>query len=79
MTAPAGLPGPRIGHIRRSRGAGLPLSRDRKLGPARIGPVMGVPASPVIGYYYVHSTVDDHSRLACSEVLTGDRQDTVPR
>ncbi|MEU2795792.1 MULTISPECIES: hypothetical protein [unclassified Streptomyces] len=40
---------------------------------------MGVPASPVIGYYYVHSTVDDHSRLACSEVLTGDRQDTVPR
>ncbi|MBK3582154.1 hypothetical protein JHN63_52205 [Streptomyces sp. MBT65] len=50
MTAPAALSGPRIGHIRRSRGAGLALSRDRKLGPARIGPVMGLPASLVIGY-----------------------------
>ncbi|PVC80201.1 hypothetical protein DBP20_33135 [Streptomyces sp. CS131] len=30
--------------------AGRPLRRDRKLGPARIGPVTGLPASPVIGY-----------------------------
>ncbi|CAM5254570.1 hypothetical protein GCM10010253_07970 [Streptomyces badius] len=37
---------------------------------------MGLPASPVIGCSYVHST-DDHSRLACSEVLTRDRQDTL--
>ncbi|MEJ8645825.1 IS481 family transposase [Streptomyces sp. MS1.HAVA.3] len=129
------------------------LRRDRKLGPARIGPVLGLPAStvhriltrhglgrlawldrptgepvrryerdrpgelvhvdikklgripdggghrvmdrrtamdnkiattgerksskPVIGYSYVHSAVDDHSRLAYSEVLTDERQDTA--
>lgn len=32
---------------------------------------------PVIGYSYIHSAVDDHSRLAYSEVLTDERQHTV--
>ncbi|PWK76416.1 transposase IS481 family protein [Lentzea atacamensis] len=32
---------------------------------------------PVIGYSYVHSAVDDHSRLAYSEVLTDERKDTA--
>lgn len=79
MAAPAGPPGPRIGHSRRSRGAGLPLSRDRKLGPARIDPAHGPARLAGDRLLLVQSTVDDHSRLACSEVLTGDRQDTVPR
>lgn len=29
---------------------------------------------PVIGYSYIHSAVDDHSRLAYSEVLPDERQ-----
>ncbi|MBW5254985.1 IS481 family transposase [Streptomyces sp. P01-B04] len=32
---------------------------------------------PVIGYSYIHSAVDDHSRLAYSEVLTNERQETA--
>ncbi|QRF03487.1 transposase family protein [Streptomyces koyangensis] len=32
---------------------------------------------PVIGYSYIHSAVDDHSRLACSEVLPDERQHTA--
>ncbi|NUV78328.1 IS481 family transposase, partial [Streptomyces fungicidicus] len=32
---------------------------------------------PVIGYSYVHSAVDDHSRLAYSEVLPDERKDTA--
>ncbi|MER7850281.1 IS481 family transposase [Kitasatospora sp. NPDC096077] len=129
------------------------LRRERKLGPARIGPILGIPAStvhrilgrhglnrlawldrpsgepirryererpgelvhvdikklgnipdgggwrtvgreagdrnrqattterssckPVIGYSYVHSAVDDHTRLAYSEVLADERQETA--
>ncbi|MFF9984851.1 IS481 family transposase, partial [Streptomyces erythrochromogenes] len=34
-------------------------------------------STPVIGYCYVHSAVDDHSRLAYSEVLTNERKDTA--
>ncbi|CAL9327382.1 hypothetical protein SUDANB37_00014 [Streptomyces sp. enrichment culture] len=33
--------------------------------------------TPVIGYSYIHSAVDDHSRLACSEVLPDERQHTA--
>ncbi|MEU9454196.1 IS481 family transposase [Streptomyces sp. NPDC048277] len=127
--------------------------RERKLGPARIGPILGVPAStvhrvltrygmnrlrwmdrptgqvirryererpgelihvdikklgnipdggghrimprqqgianrqaatgvrrnghPVIGYSFVHTAIDDHSRLAYSEVLTNERKETA--
>ncbi len=32
---------------------------------------------PVIGYSYIHSAVDDHSRLAYSEVLADERQETA--
>ncbi len=35
---------------------------------------------PVIGYsyiHYIHSAVDDHSRLACSEILSDERQHTA--
>ncbi|MBJ6641480.1 IS481 family transposase [Streptomyces sp. DHE7-1] len=32
---------------------------------------------PVIGYSFVHSAVDDHSRLAYSEVLTDERKETA--
>ncbi|MBV7252505.1 MULTISPECIES: IS481 family transposase [Streptomyces] len=32
---------------------------------------------PVIGYSYIHSAVDDHSRLAYSEVLPDERQHTA--
>jgi len=32
---------------------------------------------PVIGYSYIHSAVDDHSRLAYSEVLADERQHTA--
>ncbi|MFI0213388.1 IS481 family transposase, partial [Streptomyces lydicus] len=32
---------------------------------------------PVIGYSYIHSAVDDHSRLAYSEVLTDERKETA--
>ncbi|MFF4450980.1 IS481 family transposase [Streptomyces sp. NPDC001502] len=34
-------------------------------------------SKPVIGYAYVHSAVDDHSRLAYSEVLTDERKETA--
>ncbi|MCX5276269.1 IS481 family transposase [Streptomyces virginiae] len=34
-------------------------------------------STPVIGYSYIHSAVDDHSRLAYSEVLTNERQETA--
>ncbi|MFG2950859.1 IS481 family transposase [Streptomyces adustus] len=33
--------------------------------------------SPVIGYSFVHTAVDDHSRLAYSEVLTNERKETA--
>ncbi len=33
--------------------------------------------NPVIGYSYIHSAVDDHSRLAYSEVLPDERKDTA--
>jgi transposase InsO family protein len=33
--------------------------------------------TPVIGYSYVHSAVDDHSRLAYSEVLPDERQESA--
>ncbi|MFU2337860.1 IS481 family transposase [Streptomyces albidoflavus] len=32
---------------------------------------------PVIGYSYIHSAFDDHSRLAYSEVLADERKDTA--
>ncbi len=69
------------------------LRRTRERGPARIGPVLGLPAStvhriptrpgerksstPVIGCSYIHSAVDDHSRLAYSEVLPDERLHTA--
>ncbi len=33
--------------------------------------------SPVIGYSFVHTAVDDRSRLAYSEVLTDERKETA--
>ena len=33
--------------------------------------------SPVIGYSYVHSAIDDYSRLAYSAVLTNERKETA--
>ncbi|MFH8533351.1 IS481 family transposase [Streptomyces tendae] len=33
--------------------------------------------SPVIGYSFVHTAIDDHSRLAYSEVLTNERKETA--
>ncbi|WP_412076035.1 IS481 family transposase [Streptomyces xanthophaeus] len=34
-------------------------------------------SKPVIGYSFIHSAVDDHSRLAYSEVLSDERQHTA--
>ncbi|WP_405526455.1 IS481 family transposase [Streptomyces avidinii] len=34
-------------------------------------------STPVIGYSYIHSAVDDHSRLAYSEVQANERQETA--
>ncbi|MFE4216188.1 IS481 family transposase [Streptomyces sp. NPDC056844] len=33
--------------------------------------------SPVIGYSFVHTAIDDHSRLAYSEVLSNERKETA--
>ncbi|MFE3601251.1 IS481 family transposase [Streptomyces sp. NPDC059142] len=33
--------------------------------------------SPVIGYSYLHTAIDDHSRLAYSEVLANERKETA--
>ncbi|MDQ0991620.1 transposase-like protein [Streptomyces sp. V3I7] len=67
------------------------LRQARKLGPARIGPALGMPASTVhrilgrqagrarrssMGFDYVHSAVDDHSRLAYSEIHPDEKADT---
>ena len=32
---------------------------------------------PVIGYHYLHTALDDHSRLAYTELLTDERKDTA--
>src|SRR5262249_11516069 len=32
---------------------------------------------PVLGYGYLHTALDDHSRLACTEVLPDERKDTA--
>jgi transposase InsO family protein len=32
---------------------------------------------PVIGYHYLHTALDDHSRLAYSELLSDERKDTA--
>ncbi len=32
---------------------------------------------PVIGYGYLHTALDDHSRLACTEILADERKDTA--
>jgi Integrase core domain len=32
---------------------------------------------PVIGYNYLHTALDDHSRLAYTEILTDERKDTA--
>lgn len=32
---------------------------------------------PVIGYRFIHAAIDDHSRLADSEVLTDERKETA--
>jgi Integrase core domain len=32
---------------------------------------------PVIGYSYLHTAIDGHSRLACSEILADERKDTA--
>lgn len=32
---------------------------------------------PVIGYHYLHTALDDHSRLAYSELLADERKDTA--
>ncbi|AGP55635.1 hypothetical protein M271_20450 [Streptomyces rapamycinicus NRRL 5491] len=85
------------------------LRRERKLGPAHIGPILEMPVStvhrdggghrimprqqassnrqattdvrkggsPVIGYSFVHTAIDDHSRLAYSEVLADERKETA--
>lgn len=48
------------------------LRRTRKLGPARIGPVPGRQAGRAtrsnMGFDYIRSAIDDHSRLAYSEI-----------
>jgi hypothetical protein len=33
---------------------------------------------PKIGYHFLHTAVDDHSRLAYAEILTDDEQHTPP-
>lgn len=37
----------------------------------------GVRNSTGTGYAYLHNAVDDHSRLACSEILTDERKETA--
>ncbi len=32
---------------------------------------------PVLGYSYLHSALDDHSRLVCTEILADERKDTA--
>jgi hypothetical protein len=32
---------------------------------------------PELGYSYLHNALDDHSRLACTEILPGERKDTA--
>ncbi len=32
---------------------------------------------PVIGYGYLHTALDDHSRLACTEILADERKETA--
>lgn len=33
--------------------------------------------NPATGYSFVHTAMDDHARLACSEVLTDERKETA--
>jgi hypothetical protein len=37
----------------------------------------GTTSHPVIGYSYLHTAIDDHSRLACTEILADERKETA--
>jgi transposase InsO family protein len=37
----------------------------------------GATSHPVIGYSYLHTAIDDHSRLACTEILPDERKETA--
>ncbi|PWJ53702.1 Integrase core domain-containing protein [Quadrisphaera granulorum] len=52
----------------------------RQIGKARQNAAMrarGTQHRLVTGYHFIHSAVDDHSRLAYSEILTDEKKDTA--
>ncbi|MEJ8634983.1 IS481 family transposase [Streptomyces sp. MS2.AVA.5] len=53
------------------------MDRRRAMGNKQATTDQRKSCKPVIGYNYIHSAVDDHSRLAYSEVLTDERQHTA--
>ena len=53
------------------------MDRRRAMGNKQATTDQRKSCKPVIGYSYIHSAVDDHSRLAYSEVLTDERRHTA--
>jgi transposase InsO family protein len=44
---------------------------------AHTGPKKNAYGNPAVGYHYLHTAIDDHSRLAYTELLPDERKDTA--
>ncbi|MFD7282408.1 IS481 family transposase [Streptomyces sp. NPDC059862] len=53
------------------------MPRQQALANRQATTAVRKPGSPAIGYSFVHTAIDDHSRLAYSEVLTDERKETA--
>lgn len=55
------------------------LGRERRSRSARTRPgaPRGKHGNPIIGYHFLHTAIEDHSRLAYSEVLSDETGDTA--
>jgi transposase InsO family protein len=58
------------------RAHGRGSAQDRRIHVAR-GRAARAGASPSRGYHYLHHAIDDHSRLAYSEILPNERRETA--
>lgn len=53
------------------------MARGLRNKRATTSPRHGKSSHPVIGYSYLHTAIDDHSRLACTEILPDEHKETA--
>ncbi|GAA4902450.1 hypothetical protein HNR25_004802 [Streptomonospora salina] len=53
------------------------MPRQQAIGNRQATTVARKGGSPVVGYSFIHTAIDDHSRLAYSEALTDERKETA--